>query len=72
MKSKELFLNYPSSSNQISSSNENEKVASYRLLEQRPNLRRDTDIQYQFVSIDTDTHYQLEHSVKGSLDPEVK
>ena len=69
MKSKELFLNYPSSSNQISSSNENEKVASYRLLEQCPNLR---EVSYLTTSIESESYYQLVTAVKGSLDPEVK
>lgn len=69
MKSKELFLSYLSSSNQISSSNENEKVASYRLLEQRPNLR---EVSYLITSIESESYYQLVTAVKGSLDPEVK
>ena len=69
MKSKELYLSYLSSSNQISSSNENGKVASYRLLEQRPNLR---EVSYLTISIESESYYQLATAVKGSLDPEVK
>ena len=69
MKNKELFLSYLSSSNQISSSNENGKVASYRLLEQRPNLR---EVSYLTISIESESYYQLVTAVKGSLDPEVK
>lgn len=62
MKNKELFLSYPSSSNQTFSNNKFQKVAPCRLHGQEPII----------VSIETDIYFQLEQPVKGSLDPEVK
>lgn len=61
MKNKELFLNYPTSSNQTFSNNKFQKVAPCRL--------HGKDLEPVIVSIETDIYFQLEQPVKGSLEP---